>query len=229
MDDLRILILDLDDTLYPESSFVESGLRAVSAYLEEFCAVKSDDSMQFMLDTLKKDGRGRIFNAVRSRFSVTTVSVRSLVSIYRAHSPNISLSMEARDLLLDLPNFLVKKPYLVTDGNLRVQRSKIKALDISHFFERTYCTKQFGAQAEKPNLKVFRHIADRESVDFSSLIYVGDDPNKDFHRIVEAGGTAIRVKTGRFGQVENLHEPKPQFEISSLAQLREILFDQSTQ
>ena len=223
MDYDRVLVLDLDDTLYPESSFVESGLRAVSAHLQEFCGVQSHTSMQFMLETLQKDGRGRIFNEVRLRFAVKTISIRSLVSIYRAHSPDISLSSEARGFLLDLPNFLAKKPYLVTDGNLRVQRSKIKALDISHFFERTYCTRQFGAPAEKPSLKVFRHIAERESIDFSSLIYVGDDPNKDFHKIVEAGGTGIRVRTGRFSQVANLHDPKPQFEISSLAQLRAVL------
>ena len=217
--------MDLDDTLYPESSFVESGLRAVSEHLQEFCGVQIDDSMPFMLKTLHRDGRGKIFDSVRARFSVRNVSVRSLVSIYRAHSPDISLSEEARSLLLDLPNFLARKPYLVTDGNLRVQRSKIKALGISHFFERTYCTRQFGTQAEKPSLKVFRHIANRESVHFSRLVYVGDDPNKDFHRIVEAGGTAIRLRLGRFCQVENAHDPKPQFEISSLAQLRSVLMN----
>jgi putative hydrolase of the HAD superfamily len=219
----KVLVFDLDDTLYKELDFVQSGFRAVASSLQNSANLPKQKSLQFMNNQLDEFGRGQIFDSLIREFSIVQASVRELVAIYRYHSPAISLRPEALKMLSKLPQILEKKPYLVTDGNPRVQRSKIKALQISHFFEKTYCTRDFGLGAEKPSLKVFQHILDREKTSMANLTYVGDDPSKDFHSIVTAGGTAIRVRTGRFAKVERKNLIQPQFEIDSMDELFEIL------
>jgi len=220
-----LLVLDLDDTLYPEITFVESGFRAVASHLQEHSGISKSESTSFMTKDLRQFGRGQVFDRLKASFSLPEVTVREMISIYRSHSPEISLFPEALNLLQDLPSILSKKPYLVTDGNPRVQRSKIQALKLSQFFERTYCSRDFGMAAEKPSTKVFEHIAKREGAEFSAITYVGDDPSKDFHGIMAAGGRAIRVRTGRFASVELKDFVAPRIDLPSLAHLSKILRD----
>jgi len=220
-----LLVLDLDDTLYPEIAFVESGFRAVASHLQKHSGISKSESTSFMAEDFRQFGRGKVFDRLKASFSIPEVTVREMVSIYRSHLPEICLFPEALNLLRDLPSIISKKPYLVTDGNPRVQRSKIQALKLSQFFERTYCSRDFGMAAEKPSTQVFEHIAKREGVDFAAITYVGDDPSKDFHGVMAAGGRAIRVRTGRFASVELEDIVAPEIDLPSLAHLSKILRD----
>ena len=57
-----IIIFDLDDTLYPEISYVKSGFLAVSNYLSLKYGFDESQTYSFFLKTLRKDGREGIFN-----------------------------------------------------------------------------------------------------------------------------------------------------------------------
>lgn len=200
----QVLIFDLDDTLYPEATFVESGFRAVANHLQRGCGVSADSTFEYMSLEIQRSGRGRIFNSLSAEFQISGVSIAEMIAVYRSHAPKIRLYDGAESVLCGL-----KKNgfplYLITDGNPRVQRSKIKALELRKFFKKTYCTRDFGILAEKPSLRVFELVARQENVGLSQITYIGDDPAKDFHGLVSAGGKAIRVRTGRYRQ-----EPLPE-------------------
>ena len=87
--------------------------------------------------------------------------------------------------------------YLVTDGNPKVQQSKINKLKIKRYFKNIYYTSLFGNTAHKPSLKVFSYIIKKEKK-FRDLIYIADNPFKDFKNLNKVNAITIRVLNGYF-------------------------------
>lgn len=188
-----IPIFDLDDTLYPERSFVESGFRAVAGMLEDNDGISANESLNFMLHTLAREGRGAVFNSLLNFYNLLNASrLRQCIYIYRHHKPEIFLSPEA-GLMLDS---LTDRPYMVTDGHKIVQGNKVEALGIRSSFERIYITNRYGASYAKPSTNCFDLIRRRASCDWIDMFYVGDNPAKDFVNLNKLGVHTIRVLTG---------------------------------
>ena len=113
--------------------------------------------------------------------------------------------------------------YLVTDGNKLVQSKKIESLGLGPLFKRIFITHRFGLDAAKPSLKCFEIIRKLENVTWSELVYIGDDPNKDFINLKKAGAVTVRVMTGRFSDVKKGQEFEADWQIESLGELPAIL------
>ena len=194
----NVLIFDLDDTLYPEITYVHSGFSAVARSLKDIYGWDPEDSFTYMQHVLATMGRGNIFNALLESHGVLTrKAVRHCVSLYRYHRPCIKLDNEAEDFLRRLPI----KPYLVTDGHKIVQSKKIDALGLKSFFKKTYITHRYGVCHAKPSPYCFNLIRHSESCDWSDLIYVGDNPAKDFVSLNELGAKTIRILKGAYSNV----------------------------
>src|SRR5258708_10301128 len=98
-----VFTFDLDDTLYDERSYVESGLRAVADFGYAEFGWNRQASFQFMIDILDRRGRGTIFNEWLASHGVTQKSlVRECVHIYRHHTPHLRLDSHARKPLSSL-------------------------------------------------------------------------------------------------------------------------------
>jgi putative hydrolase of the HAD superfamily len=215
-----IPIFDLDDTLYPEITFVESGFQAVACWLELHFGWDTDDNLSFMLDTLKRDGRGAVFDKLleyRGGFSKDLV--RKCIRIYRHHDPAISLYPVAERILAGLKSPL----YLVTDGQKIVQKNKIDALEIESRFKKVFLTHRYGTRHAKPSTYCFEIIRRIEGCRWTDMVYIGDNPAKDFVNLTPLGVRTIRVLTGPYRDVI----AKPCFDavysIESLDQLPAIL------
>ncbi len=188
-----ILVLDLDDTLYPERTFVESGIQAVAKMLSEELSLEYRQTKMRLLEILDREGRGKVFDTFLMENSLFTKKMLAkCLDVYRHHPPNISLHPGALEVI---SGFRGKK-YLVTDGHKIVQQSKIDALNIERFFEKTYLTSRYGIVNAKPSLHCFKRILEREHAGWSNLIYVGDNPAKDFVNLNLMGSITVRVMTG---------------------------------
>jgi putative hydrolase of the HAD superfamily len=194
-----IVAFDLDDTLYPEETFVRSGFRAVAALLSRRWDVSEDEALNIMWDSLERHGRGTQFDDVVAALGLRgRQSVRELVRAYRHHRPEISLPDVSRRTLERLrPRPL----YVVTDGHKVVQQNKIDALGLTPFIRRAYLTHRYGIHNRKPSVHVFELIMRRERCRPSDLVYIGDDPSKDFRGLRPLGVHTVRVTTGRHAQV----------------------------
>ena len=117
-----------------------------------------------------------------------------MIAIYRNNNGNLNLYKDAKIILEKLPN----KKYLVTDGNIRVQKKKGNNFKISKYFKKTFFTRKFGIKKRKPNLFVFKKILSLEQIHFKDLVYVGDNPNKDFITLNKVGATTIRILRGNY-------------------------------
>jgi putative hydrolase of the HAD superfamily len=193
-----IVALDLDDTLYPEETFVRSGFRAVARALAERWGVDPGEAFDVMWRSLSENGRGSQFDDVVAHFGVRQ-SVAQLVSVYRRHEPDITLPEESR---LALEALAPRPLYVVTDGHKVVQQAKIDALGIGPLLRHSYVTHRYGIRHRKPSTRVFELMMGRERCAPGDIVYVGDDPAKDFRGIRPLGIHTIRVLTGRHAVVD---------------------------
>lgn len=190
---MRAVIFDLDDTLYPELGFVESGFRAAARFLEERRGVDRGASLAGMRGILARDGRGAVFDALlRERGIWSEDLVRALVCVYRGHRPAIRLYPDVRPLFSILRgNGLLLG--LVTDGIGSVQRGKIEALRLPPLLDAIVCTDELGREHWKPSPVPFRVACELLGVEPRDAAYVGDDPSKDFASPNALGMLTIQV------------------------------------
>lgn len=190
-----ILIFDLDDTLYEERLFVESGLRAVARHGSTTFGLDPEASFLAMRQVLLTQGRGKIFDVWLAEHGLANRQrIAECVKIYRHHVPKISLPQAHANLLSRLKSSYPL--YLVTDGHKITQQRKLEALRISHYFQRVFITHRFGVRQAKPSLHCFEKVKQAERCDWSKLLYVGDNPAKDFVNLNRVGAVTIRVHTG---------------------------------
>lgn len=194
-----VLVFDLDDTLYDEITYVHSGLRAVAHHLTTNYLVDYDFSYTYMQESLQKNGRGRVFNDVLMHIGkYNKKNVRKCLSVYRMHAPAIRLKQPALNCLQDLQ----KHPlYIVTDGNKIVQHNKVKALELYAKVNKVFFTHRYGVKHSKPSPYCFQKIAAKENVSMTDIVYVGDNPNKDFIGIKPLGCRTVRINQGMFKNV----------------------------
>lgn len=216
-----ILAFDLDDTLYDERLYVESGLRAVAEHGRHLFGWDPDRSFADMVGILDAEGRGRVFDRwLAGHGRAGKGLVAECVRVYRHHRPRLTLSPDAAALL---PRLTRHPLYLVTDGHKIVQQRKVEALGIAPLFRRVFITHRFGVHNAKPSLHCFERIRAIEGAEWRDLVYVGDNPAKDFVSLNAVGAQTVRLLAGVHAAVEARPKHDAQHRIQSLAELPALL------
>jgi putative hydrolase of the HAD superfamily len=213
-----IIVFDLDDTLYDETTYVQSGFRAVSKFLNSRFAV-SDKYIYADLIKELENGRGSIFDVVLKRYSIFSKKLlKECITIYRFHLPKISLSDSGKRCLERFKNYTL---YIVTDGNKVVQYNKIKALGVDKKVKFYFITHRYGKHHSKPSPYCFDKICKKEKVSPDEVVYIGDNVTKDFVGIKPKGFKTIQVLTGQYTNIKKPKEYQADSRIDSLDDLTE--------
>ncbi len=184
-----VIVLDLDDTLYPEEAYVRSGITAVCALAAELYG--SDHTTKLLAQ--RDEGILDWLTALCTLLPQAPGLRESLLWRYRLHQPGIVLSPEARatvDDLIDRAMAVV----ILTDGRSITQRLKLRALGLADL--PVYISDEY-AGACKPDPTRFLAIM----ADFPAArhVYVADNPAKDFIAPKALGWLTIGVRTGAAG------------------------------
>lgn len=179
---LKGVIFDLDDTLYSEKEYVASGFKAVSDYLgggyEESLWSSFEAGKPAIDELLNKLDRENEKNTV--------------LDIYRSHKPEIHLYDGVREMIESLKAQGVKVG-IITDGRPEGQRNKIEALGLD--VDDVIITDELGGvQFRKPCDIAFRILQVRWRLNPSEIVYVGDNPDKDFRAPKQLGMKSIYFK-----------------------------------
>ena len=59
---MKVIIFDLDNTLYSEETYVQSGFKAVAKYLSEKYDCNFDKLFLKIMDIFEEKGRGKVFD-----------------------------------------------------------------------------------------------------------------------------------------------------------------------
>jgi putative hydrolase of the HAD superfamily len=191
----RAVVLDLDDTLYPEGAYVRSGFRAVAARAQETLGVPAAEGEAELVALFEQGVRGDTFDRwLAARGLGGDVAVDDLVAAYRAHAPEIAPFPDAGALLRRL-RADGSAVGLLSDGDLAVQGRKLDALGLRDAFDAIVVTGELGPDAGKPSprgfAEVLRGLGDAPP---GGAVYVSDNPAKDFVGARRAGMRSIRVR-----------------------------------
>ena len=218
-----IVAFDLDDTLYRELDYVESGFWAVAEFVAANFSITSARAYEILEKSMKRNGRGRQFDDLLRTIGAFSVKQRSaLVQVYRKHTPEIQLSAETSSTLRAVAS-AGHRLFLVSDGNHHVQNRKVEALGIRSFVEHAYLTERYGHKAAKPSTKVFELMLARTRAAAADLVYIGDNPRKDFIGVRSLGGSTIRVLTGEFAHEVAAPGYEPDLTVASISEVPSAL------
>lgn len=172
---VKAVIFDLDDTLYSEKEYVKSGYRAVSEYLgggyEDRLWSFFEQGKMAIDELLKEVHRENEKNAV--------------LAIYRNHKPDIHLYDWVTENIEKLKSKGIKVG-IITDGRPEGQRNKIKALGLN--VDDVIVTDELGGvQFRKPCDIAFRIMITRWRLNPADVVYIGDNPTKDFQAPQQLG------------------------------------------
>lgn len=179
---IKGVIFDLDDTLYSEKEYIKSGYKAVSDYLGgeyedklwAFFEAKKPAIDELMRDLGREDEKAEV------------------LKVYRSHKPDIHPYSGVAEMIAELKEKGIKVG-IITDGRPEGQRNKLKSLGLD--IDDVIITDELGGvQFRKPCDIAFRIMATRWRLNPADIVYVGDNPAKDFQAPQQLGMRCILFK-----------------------------------
>ena len=193
---ITTVVFDLDDTLYSEAEYCRSGLRATAGFIvqTQTTALDQEEVFSVLWDQFQQGNHSHTLNAALDTLNIPYDErlIRSLVLVYRKHRPRIKLPLESRRVLDELAHAYTLA--LLTDGFLPAQRLKVQALKIQKYFASIIFTEQLGRQFWKPSPLGFQRLCQILDVPGEQMVYVGDNPAKDFIAPNALGFTTIQIR-----------------------------------
>lgn len=198
-----VFVFDLDDTLYSERSFEESGIRSTYEWIVD--KTNTDYSENFLIQLL--ENKSKWVELICNEFGrASLVDKDYILQHYHSHSPQIRLFRDSEGFLANIrkKNGMVA---VVTDGRSITQRNKLRSLGIADFIDQVYISEEVGFS--KPSNHSFLLI--QEQFPDRNFVYFGDNPKKDFIAPNELGWKTY----GRRWAAHNVH----QYDLEALPQI----------
>ena len=215
----KVVVFDLDDTLYKEIDFLKSAFHDISEIIATNIGINKDtvynDLMKFY------DNNENAFECVIKKFDLKC-SLEYLLNFYRTHKPKLIFSKSNTILLNELQAKGVKLCVL-TDGRIIQQQNKIEALGISSYFSEIIISEEFGS--EKPNISNYKHFENKFGI--GDYYYIGDNIKKDFISPNRLNWTTIcLINNGCNIHEQNFNVPQeylPTHKVLDLIEVTEVL------
>lgn len=210
---IKAVVFDLDDTLFPEVEYVKSGFRAIAKQYND------EGLYERLYDLFKQDSCN-----VYQRIGFSNEECRKCIEIYRHHKPDIKLESETYAFI----EYLKDKGYklgIITDGRIEGQKNKIEALGLNHLMDCIIVTDELGGvNYRKPNPKSFEIMKETLSVEFEEMMYIGDNPQKDFYIGAIYPIITVRIVNDSIYDAEEYHKGvKEKYMIKDLKDIKNIL------
>jgi FMN phosphatase YigB (HAD superfamily) len=201
---IRAVTVDLDDTLYPQSSYLSAAWSHVAdagaglglptagllAALEEISAAGSD--------------RGTIIDRALLAVGVEADRLRLFVpALVEAFGEFAPTSLGCYPGVAEALRLLRSRVplALITDGTPRGQHAKIAALGLTGAFDAVVVSDELGGRhLRKPHPAPFRAALARLGAGASGAVHIGDRPAKDVDGTGRLGMRCVRVLTGEYAE-----------------------------
>lgn len=180
----KVVIFDLDDTLYKEIDYLRSAYKEISNFIES--EYDKREVYEFMISCYEVGKNA--FADVIIKYNLP-ISVDYLISIYRSHKPDISLDSDTQFVLELLSLQKNVNLGILTDGRLITQYNKIIALGINQYIKENnwIISESFGYF--KPSFEGYLYFQNKYKD--AAFYYIGDNLTKDFVAPIQLGWTCI--------------------------------------
>ena len=210
-----VVVFDLDDTLYKEVAFVESGFKAVARHIGNISF--ADELISWWTDG--KNALESLINKYSLKFPI-----ERLLSVYRNHLPAIELDTSTVQIL----DYLIANGRilgLITDGRSITQHNKIRALGLSQWIstENIIISEDFGSS--KPDVRNYQFFMSKYPD--KTYTYIGDNVAKDFLAPKTLGWQTICLKDNGqniHSQNYNMNEEfLPDITIKNISEIKHLI------
>jgi putative hydrolase of the HAD superfamily len=213
---VEAVCFDLDDTLYDHLRYAKVGLDEVGDYLE---ALTGQRYHAELYDIYFEDGiTENTFDVLVERHDLPPELVEEMVEAYHGAVDPLEPYPDAEAVLSELAESY--RLGCLTDA--REGHTRLRRLGLYEYFDEVLVTRATGG--EKDDRAAFEGLLSELSVPPQAAVAVGDDPRTDFHAPNRLGMTTVRLRRGRFTDVEPTdREAVPDHEIRRLEELPNVL------
>ncbi|WP_229071076.1 HAD family hydrolase [Actinoplanes sp. DH11] len=199
------VVIDLDDTLYPQAAYLYGAARAVgrAGAAAGLDPVRLGRAVRRQL--VAGSDRGGTIDRALTAYGLPPAEaaalVPALVAAFTGYRPRrLPLFPGAAAALAALSAHYPVA--CLTDGNPVIQRAKLCATGLSEAFTAVVITDELGGRAtRKPHPAGLREAASLLGTDPGALVMIGDRPGKDVAVAAALGARSIRVRTGEYAHV----------------------------
>jgi putative hydrolase of the HAD superfamily len=189
------VLLDLDDTLFDQSQWLDGAWEATSLAAVPFDVEPTAFASELRAVCALGSWRGRIIDRALARLGREDVPVAPLLKAF------LSYRAECLDPYPGVPAALAElgarhRLALITDGAPDGQRDKLRALGLQDAFDVVVLSDLLGRAHRKPSPRPFQTALSLLGVPRDAALMVGDRPDKDVLGATRAGLAAVRVRTG---------------------------------
>ncbi|BEP15755.1 TIGR02253 family HAD-type hydrolase [Acidothermaceae bacterium B102] len=205
---LRAVTVDLDDTLFPQSAWLDGAWAAVAAAAVPYGV--PDLLPALTLIAAKGSDKGAIIDRALDSLGVDgSEFMFALVAAFSTWAPaTLDLYPGARDALVRLRSDGLTLA-IITDGNPVIQRSKLRALGLFELVDHIVISDEIGGRAtRKPSPEPFLRALQLCGCSPDEAVHIGDRPAKDVAGAAGVGLRAIRVRTGEYAETPD-GQPTP--------------------
>lgn len=194
----KVVVFDLDDTLYKEIDFLQSGYQKVAELVETRYGVDASEAYDQMMTWYRRGENA--FDNLNEKYRIDN-PIGDYLNVYRYHHPNISLT-QGVSATLDALKESGCDLAIITDGRKITQRQKFEALGLERWIPQGNIFINEDRKYFKPNYWSFDRLMlacyDRYADTELKFCYVGDNTEKDFLAPNELGwGTICLEDDGR--------------------------------
>lgn len=216
----KIVVFDLDDTLYKEIEYLKSAYQEISQKIAKAIRGNKEAIYKDMVQYYNEEMN--TFELILEKYE-PDLTIGDLLVMYRNHLPDLVLSENAK-AVLDLFKLKKIEMGLITDGRSVQQRNKLNALGIESYFSEIVISEEFGTA--KPNSENFKYF--EKHFGEAQYYYIGDNVKKDFLAPNALGWVTIQLKDNGLNihKCSNNYNDKSyraQFEVDELTEILEII------
>lgn len=223
---IKAVIFDLDDTLISEYDYIKSGYKIIAKKIKEDYNIEQSENEIFdlMFQIFNADSKN-VFNKLLDELQLeyNEEYIKELIKTYREHIPEIKFFDDIIPCLEQLRKQGIKLG-IITDGYAITQKNKLKVLNAYELFDKIIITDELGKEYWKPNPKAFEIIKEYFNIEYNEMMYVGDNPKKDFYikKFYPVKTVRIYRDKGVYTEVEYLEGIKEDYKTNKLENLKEI-------
>lgn len=203
---IKAIIFDLDDTLYSERQYIDSGYHHIAKIISNKIGIKEDAIYKIMVDLFNKDS-SYVFNRLYDKLEIPYLEseIIKLVDAYRNHKPQIIFYDDVIPCINSMKEIGIKSG-IISDGHINSQKNKIEALHADKYFNKIILTDELGREYWKPHPKAFEIMQAAMDIEYDEMMYIGDNPEKDFYI-----KKTYPIKTARILRDNSLYKEKMYF------------------
>lgn len=178
---IKLVAFDLDDTLISEFEYIKSGYKAVSREFSKKYNLSENETFERLMSLFSENSKN-VFNRLLDEYGINYEKddIMSIVKVYREHIPKISFFDDVIPTISILKNKGIKLS-IITDGYAITQKNKLSAVCADKYFDEIIITDLLGREFWKPHPKSFEILKEKFGFDWDEIVYVGDNPEKDFY------------------------------------------------